>query len=58
MVRLARTGGEANSIAIRIARAASGKDKLHFVDIMAGMIGIYQQIIMKEMNCLDIYYQA
>lgn len=26
MVRLARTGGEANSIAIRIARAASGKD--------------------------------
>ncbi len=28
MVRLARTGGEANSIAIRIARAASGKDKV------------------------------
>ena len=26
MVRFARTGGEANSIAIRIARAASGKD--------------------------------
>lgn len=26
MVRLARTGGEANSIAIRIARAASGRD--------------------------------
>ena len=26
MVRLARTGGEANSIAVRIARAASGKD--------------------------------
>ena len=26
MVRLARTGGEANAIAIRIARAASGKD--------------------------------
>ena len=26
MVRLARSGGEANSIAIRIARAASGKD--------------------------------
>ncbi len=30
MVRLARTGGEANSIAIRIARAASGKDKVAF----------------------------
>ena len=26
MVRFARTGGEANSIAVRIARAASGKD--------------------------------
>ena len=30
MVRFARTGGEANSIAIRIARAASGKDKIAF----------------------------
>ena len=28
MVRFARTGGEANSIAIRIARAAAGKDKI------------------------------
>lgn len=28
MVRMARTGGEANAIAIRIARAASGKDKV------------------------------
>ena len=28
MVRFARTGGEANSIAIRIARASSGKDKV------------------------------
>lgn len=28
MVRLARSGGEANSIAIRIARAFSGKDKV------------------------------
>ena len=28
MVRFARTGGEANSIAIRIARAASGKDQV------------------------------
>tara|TARA_X000001036_G_scaffold440019_1_gene493770 strand:- start:5519 stop:6838 length:1320 start_codon:yes stop_codon:yes gene_type:complete len=28
MVRLARSGGEANSIAIRIARAASGKDNI------------------------------
>ena len=28
MVRFARTGGEANSIAVRIARAASGKDNI------------------------------
>ena len=28
MVRYARTGGEANAIAVRIARAASGKDKI------------------------------
>ncbi|HQS58873.1 MAG: glutamate-1-semialdehyde aminotransferase [Gallionellales bacterium 35-53-114] len=28
MVRLARSGGEANAMAIRIARAASGKDKV------------------------------
>jgi len=28
MVRFARSGGEANSIAVRIARAASGKDKI------------------------------
>ena len=30
MVRFARTGGEANSIAIRIARAATGKSKIAF----------------------------
>ena len=28
MVRFARSGGEANAIAIRIARAASGKDNV------------------------------
>jgi glutamate-1-semialdehyde 2,1-aminomutase len=28
MVRLARTGGEANAVAIRIARAATGRDKV------------------------------
>lgn len=28
MVRLARTGGEANAIAVRIARSASGRDKI------------------------------
>ena len=38
MVRFARTGGEANSIAIRIARAASGKDGVAFVGIMDGRL--------------------
>jgi glutamate-1-semialdehyde 2,1-aminomutase len=28
MVRLARTGGEANAIAVRVARAAAGRDKI------------------------------
>ena len=28
MVRYARSGGEANAVAVRIARAASGKDKI------------------------------
>ena len=28
MVRFARTGGEANAIAVRIARAAAGKEKI------------------------------
>ena len=50
MVRFG-TGGEANAISIRIARAA-GKD-----DVMVGMIGIYQLIIIKEKTtCLAIYY--
>jgi glutamate-1-semialdehyde aminotransferase/spore coat polysaccharide biosynthesis protein SpsF (cytidylyltransferase family) len=30
MARLARTGGEASAVAVRIARAASGKDKIAF----------------------------
>jgi len=30
MVRFCRTGGEANAVAVRIARAASGKDKIAF----------------------------
>ena len=44
MVRFARSGGEANAIAIRIARAASEKDNVAVVVIMDGMIGICQSI--------------
>ena len=42
MVRFARTGGEANAIAVRIARALAPKKNrtLQSVDIMDGTIGI------------------
>ena len=44
-VKFARTGGEANAIAIRIARSINPKDKmLEYVDMVVGMIGIWQQI--------------
>ena len=35
----ARTGGEADAIAVRIARAATGRDKLRSAATMAGTIG-------------------
>ena len=45
MAKYARTGGEANAIAVRIARAASGRDKVAICGyITDGMIGIYQPI--------------
>ena len=44
-VRFARSGGEANAISIRLARAYSKKLKLHFVGIMVGMTGIWQRIL-------------
>ena len=58
MVRFARTGGEANAIAIRIAKFNRIMTKLRSVDITAGMIGIYRLIIIMEMIfqhicCLD-----
>ena len=43
----ARTGGEANAIALRIARLSNKKKELQYVDIMDGMIGIWQQILKK-----------
>ena len=36
--KICKNGGEANSIAIRIARAATGKSKIHSVVTMDGMI--------------------
>ena len=40
MVRFARTGGEANAIAIRIARNFVKSDKVEYVAITVGMTGI------------------
>ena len=39
-VRFARSGGEANAIAVRLARSYTKNKKLLFVVIMDGMIGI------------------
>ena len=44
MVKFTRGGGEANALAIRIARTNTKKKILLFVVIMVGMTGIYQQI--------------
>ena len=45
MVKFARSGGETNSIAIRIARAASVKIILLYAVIMAGMTGISRRTL-------------
>ena len=45
MAKFTRGGGEANALAIRIARANTNKKMLLFVVIMDGMIGICQQIL-------------
>ncbi len=49
MVRFAKTGGEANSIAIRIARAATGKDKV----AICGYHGWYDWYLAANINSKD-----
>ena len=44
MSKFTRGGGEANAVAIRIARSNTKKKILLFVVIMDGTTGIYQQI--------------
>ena len=39
-VKFTRSGGEANTVAVRLARAKTNKQKLQFVDIMGGTTGI------------------
>ena len=43
MAKFTRGGGEANAVAIRIARSSTKKKMLLFVDTTVGMIGICQQ---------------
>ena len=50
MVRFARSGGEANSIAIRIIGLPQAKMVLLFVDTTDGTIGIYQLIITTQQS--------
>ena len=52
MVKFARSGGEANSIAIRIARAASGKDKVAFCGYH-GWHDWYLASVLKDKNNLS-----
>ena len=56
MVKYARTGGEANSIAIRIAKRQLGKIMLQFVDITVGTIGTSQQILENQRILMVTYY--
>lgn len=49
MVRLARTGGEANAIAVRIARSASGKDKV----AICGYHGWHDWYLAANLSCGD-----
>ena len=52
MVRLARSGGEANAIAVRIARAAAGRDKIAFCGYH-GLLYLYLYTNLYDMNKLD-----
>ena len=48
MVKFTRGGGEANALAIRLARANTKKKMLHFVVIMDGTIGICPQTLIQK----------
>ena len=47
MVKFTRGGGEAMSIAARIARAASGKENIAFCGYLVGTIGMFLAILEK-----------
>ena len=50
MARFTKSGGEAMSVAVRIARTYKKKIKFYSVDTMVGMIGIYPLILKIQIN--------
>lgn len=54
MARFARTGGEANAVAIRIARAAAGRDGVAICGYQVGMTGILPQTLERKTALPDI----
>ena len=58
MARFARSGGEANSVAIRLARAASGRDNVAFCGYHGGTIGIWHLIYLTLKVWMVICYQV
>ena len=56
-VKFAR-GGEAMSIAVRIARSHQKKKRLPLVVIMAGMTGNWPQTLVQEKIWMGIFCQA
>ena len=48
MIKFARTGSEANAIAIRTRSSIKNRKILLFVDIMVGTIGICHQLLIKK----------
>ena len=49
MAKFAKTGAEANAIAIRLCRAYNKKNKIIMCGIMGGMTGICRQFIQKKL---------
>ena len=57
MARFARSGGEANAIAVRIARAASGRDKVAICGYHGWHDWYLSTNLTDQSNLMGIYYQ-
>ena len=58
MIKFCKSGGEADAVAVRIARGYTGKDKVVFCGYQAGMIGIWLRIWNRILRLTDIYCPA